>query len=351
MDKDSYHKLASALDQLPSGFPKTESGVEIEILKRLYKPEEAELVSNLSRNMELSTDIARRTKINEAEAEQMLSDLAKRGLIWSTANEGKSQYRLAPWIIGLYEAQVDTMDHSFAHLVEDYFQQGGSKGLMTPLPSLHRVIPAHGAIKTEWILPYDDVKKLMESCKTFAVEDCVCRKQQDLLKSKKCNFPINNCMRFSKYERPPRKGDISKEEALALLDETERIGLVHTVSNVMEGLNYMCNCCGCCCGILRGVTDFGIRNSVAVANYFATIESESCIGCGLCEQRCQVNAVSVKDNIAVVNLEKCIGCGLCVTGCSVGAAKLQLKPEGERVDPPKDYRVWEDERLKNRGLL
>ena len=126
---------------------------------------------------------------------------------------------------------------------------------MTPLPSLHRVIPAHGAIKTEWILPYDDVKKLMESCKTFAVEDCVCRKQQDLLGSKKCNFPINNCMRFSKYERPPRKGDISKEEALALLDETERIGLVHTVSNVMEGLNYMCNCCGCCCGILRGVTD------------------------------------------------------------------------------------------------
>ena len=120
MYKDSYHKLAYALDQLPSGFPKTESSVEIEILKRLYKPEEAELVSDLSRNMELSTDIARRANINEAEAEQMLSDLAKRDVIWSTANEGKRLFRLAPWIIGLYEAQVDTMDHSFAHLVEDY---------------------------------------------------------------------------------------------------------------------------------------------------------------------------------------------------------------------------------------
>jgi electron transport complex protein RnfB len=351
MYEDSYHKLASALDRLPSGFPKTESGVEIEILRRLFKPEEAELVSNLTRDMEPSIDIARRANLGEAEAEHMLSALAKRGLVRFTVENDKRQYRLAPWIVGLYEAQVDSMDHSFAHLVEDYFQQGGAEGLMKPLPSLHRVIPAHGAVKTEWILPYDDVKKLMESCKTFAVEDCVCRKQQDLIGGRKCSFPIHNCMRFSKYERPSRKGDISKEEALALLDETEKIGLVHTVSNVMEGLNYMCNCCGCCCGILRGVTDFGIKNSVAIANYFSTIESESCIGCGLCEQRCQVDAVTVRDNVAFVDLDKCIGCGLCVTGCPVGAARLQIKPEEKMVDPPKDYKVWEDERLKNRGLL
>jgi len=351
MYNESYHKLASALDKLPSGFPKTESGVEIEILRRLFKSDEAELISNLTKEMEPSSEIARRVNLEELKVERMLSDLAKRGLIWSSIKDGIPKYRLAPWVVGLYEAQVESMDHSFAHLVEDYFQQGGAVGLMKPLPSLHRVIPAHSAVKTEWILPYDDVKKLMESCKTFAVEDCVCRKQQDLIGDRKCSFPIHNCMRFSKYERPPRKGDISKEEALALLDETEKIGLVHTVSNVMEGLNYMCNCCGCCCGILRGVTDFGVKNSVAVANYFAIIDSESCIGCGLCEQRCQVNAVSMRDNVAVVDLDKCIGCGLCVTGCPVGAARLQLKSEDKRVDPPKDYRVWEDERLKNRGLF
>jgi NAD-dependent dihydropyrimidine dehydrogenase PreA subunit len=350
MYRESYQKLASALDKLPNGFPKTDSGVEIEILRRLFKPNEAELASILTREMEPSSEIARRVKLNELEVERMLSDLAKRGLIWSFEVDGAQLYRLAPWIVGIYEAQVDSMDHSFAHLVEDYFQQGGSVGLMKPLPSLHRVIPAQSAVKTEWILPYDDVKTLMESCKTFAVEDCICRKQQDLIGDRKCNFPIHVCMRFSQYERPPRKNDISKEEALALLDETEKIGLVHTVSNVMEGLNYMCNCCGCCCGILRGVTDFGVKNSIAVANYFATVDSELCIGCGTCEQRCQVNAVSVRDNLAVVDLDKCIGCGLCVTVCSIGAAKLQLKPEDKRIEPPKDYRVWENERLKNRGL-
>jgi MinD superfamily P-loop ATPase len=119
----------------------------------------------------------------------------------------------------------------------------------------------------------------------------------------------------------------------------------------MEGLNYMCNCCGCCCGILRGVTDFGIKNSVAVANYVASVDEGSCMGCGLCVERCQVKAVSLGDGVASIDRSMCIGCGLCATGCPVSAATIRLKTEGERVDPPKDYRVWEDERLHNRGLL
>ncbi len=261
--------------------------------------------------MESSAKIAKRAGLDEKFVEQQLSALAKRGMIWSTVNDGVSLYRLAPWIVGLYESQLELLDHELAHLAEDYFQEGGAAGIMTPLPSLHRVVPAQGAAKSEWILPYDDVKKLLESCKTFTVADCICRKEQDLLGSRKCEFPLLNCLRFSKNERPPRKGDISKEEALALLDETEKIGLVHTVSNVMEGLTYICNCCGCCCAILRGVTEFGIKNSVAVANYFAQVDSDACTGCGVCEKRCQVKAISIKDNVAAVDLEKCIGCGLC----------------------------------------
>ena len=351
MYKEPYHRLASALDKLPNGFPRTESGVEIELLRRIFKPEEAELASHLTRDMESSSEIAHRANLEEEEVERRLSGLAQRGLLWSTVKDGKPHYRLAPWVVGIYETQLESMDHEFAHLAEDYFQEGGVEGLMKPLPSIMRVIPAQSATKSEWILPYDDVKKVIESSKMLGVADCICRKQQDLIGIRKCEFPLDICMRFSKYERAPRRGDISKEEALALLDKAEKIGLVHMVSNVVEGLTYMCNCCGCCCGILRGVTEFGVKNSVAVANYFATIEPESCIGCGLCEQRCQVKAISLNENVAVVDLDKCIGCGLCVTGCAVGAARLQLKPEDKRVDPPKDFRVWEDERLQNRGLL
>ena len=56
-------------------------------------------------------------------------------------------------------------------------------------------------------------------------------------------------------------------QALAALDEAERVGLVHTVSNVASGIGYVCNCCGCCCGLLRGINDWGVEHSVAQANY------------------------------------------------------------------------------------
>jgi NAD-dependent dihydropyrimidine dehydrogenase PreA subunit len=110
---------------------------------------------------------------------------------------------------------------------------------------------------------------------------------------------VKVCLSFSAAERPPRPDDISQAEALALLDRTEEIGLVHTVSNVIHGLGYVCNCCGCCCGtssleggtssleggILRGITDFGIESSVARAHYFAVIDPDECLGCGTCAER------------------------------------------------------------------
>jgi NAD-dependent dihydropyrimidine dehydrogenase PreA subunit len=242
------------------------------------------------------------------------------------------------------------MDHEFAHLAEEYLAEGGAVGIMKPQPALHRVIPSQSAVKTEWILPYDDVKAVLQTQKTFSLRDCVCRVQQDLIESRRCSFPVRTCLSFSTYERPPRPDDISKEEALAVLDKFEKMGLVHTVSNIMKGLSYVCNCCGCCCGILRGINDWGIENSVAYANYYSEIDPEKCKGCGTCIKRCQVKAVSKQNGISVVDRKRCIGCGLCVTGCPNSAAKLHRKPEKEIVNPPLDYATWEHERLHNRGI-
>jgi electron transport complex protein RnfB len=141
-------------------------------------------------------------------------------------------------------------------------------------------------------------------------------------------------MMFSPVERPKRPNDITKEQALSLLDETERLGLVHTVSNVIKEVYYVCNCCGCCCAILRGITDWGIRESVARANYFAAVDTDTCNSCGVCIDRCQVKAIVEQDDTVVVQLDKCIGCGLCVTGCPVHAAELVRRPDAELVDPP-----------------
>lgn len=350
MINDMYEQLADALDRVPNGFPRTPSNVEVAILKKIFSADEASLASQLCGEMEAVDVIAERVGRSVKEVRTMLMKMVKRGLVWFDKQAGKPRFRLAPFIVGIYEAQVNNMDHDLAHLVEKYMADGGAEGIMKPQPALHRVVPAQSAVQSEWILPYDDVRAILLAAKTFQVQDCICRVQQDYI-GRQCDFPLKVCLSFSSSARPSSQDAISQEEALAILDQTEEIGLVHTVSNIAEGIGYVCNCCGCCCGILRGITDWGIENSVAYANYYATIDPDECVGCGICIERCQVHAISEQDGAAVVDRERCIGCGLCITGCPNDVTKLQRKPDDEIVHPPADYATWERERLHSRGLI
>ncbi len=350
MSDRAYEKLAEALDGLPNGFPRTASRVEIAILKKIFSPEEALLAGWLSGEGESADEIAGRAGMPVEAARALLFGMARRGMVWLEERSGENCFRLAPFIVGFYEAQIELMDHELAHLVEEYLAHGGAAGIMKPQPALHRVMPARRSVASEWILPYDDVRQVILSAKSFSADDCICRVQQDHL-GHRCGFPLAMCLSFSSAERPPQPGDLSREEALALLERSEEIGLVHTVSNVAQGVGYICNCCGCCCGLLRGITDWGIENSVAHANYYAVIDPALCAGCGTCVDRCQVHAIHDEDGVSVVVLERCIGCGLCVTGCPDGVPQLLPKPEAEAVHPPVDFAAWEHERLRQRDLL
>jgi len=349
MTDNVYERLAEALDRLPNGFPRTPSNVELRVLKKIFSPEEAKIAGQLTGSTESIVEIAQKLGFSVEEAQAKLIKMAKRGLVWYEDEKGKPSFRLAPFVVGIYEAQLETMDHELAHLVEEYLANGGAVGIMKPQPALHRVIPAQKAVKSELILPYDDVKAILLNSKSFGLRDCVCRVQQKHV-GHKCEFPLRTCLFFSEYERPPHRYTISKEEALTFLDKAEEIGLVHTVSNVMKGVGYVCNCCGCCCGILRGINDWGIENSVAHANYTATVDATQCLNCGTCRTRCQVHAITQQKDVAVVNKQKCIGCGLCVTGCPNNAAQLKRKPQSEIINPPENFAKWEHERLHNRGL-
>ena len=346
-----YERLATALNKLPNSFPRTKSNIEISLLKKIFLPEEANLAGQLTGTREPVGVIAKRTGLTEAETINRLKAMMERGFVWGDPGEGS--FRLAPFVVGIYESQLERMDHELAHLFEEYLDQGGIE-IMRPQPAIHRVIPAQSAVKTEWILPYDKLRELLMSCNTFRVRDCICRKQQDLEGTRKCTFPLHVELIFytgKESTEPPVPPFVTKEEALAVLDKTEKIGLVHTVSNVADGVYYVCNCCGCCCGILRGITEFGIEKSVAAANYYSVIDPNKCEGCGTCIQRCQMHAISAsKDEIAIVNREKCIGCGLCVTGCPASVARLDRKAEEQIVNPPLNFATWEHERLVNRGL-
>jgi NAD-dependent dihydropyrimidine dehydrogenase PreA subunit len=350
MTNEPYEQLADALDRLPNGFPRTPSGVEIELLKRIFSPEEAQLAGQLSHKMEPIEEIAERVGRPKGEVRTELMQMVRRGLIWFDRADGTARFRLAPFVVGIYEAQLHNLDADLAQLVEQYMADGGAEGIMRPQPALHRVIPVQQAIKSDQVLPYDDVRALLMEAKTFRVRDCICRVQQDLV-AQRCDASLANCLSFSTSERAPRPGDITREEALAILDQTEEEGLVHTISNTIEGIGYICNCCSCCCGILRGISDYGITTSVAYANYFAVIDPDECTACGICIDRCQVGAISERqDGIAVVDQEHCIGCGLCVTGCPDEVPLLQRKAEAEIIHPPVDFETWQQARLQDRGL-
>lgn len=127
--------------------------------------------------------------------------------------------------------------------------------------------------------------------------DCICRKQQDLLEKRKCGFPLETCFVFTDVKRSPRPDDVSRAQVLAMLDKAEELGLVHSVSDVVKGVYHICNCCGCCCGILRSITELGIKESIAHANYAAIIDAEECAGRGTCRERCKVAAIREDEGV------------------------------------------------------
>lgn len=196
MTDDIYEQLADALNRLPNGFPRTPSNVEVRILKKIIAPQEAALVVQLSGQMEPIDVIAARLGLPVSEAMGSMIQMARRGLAWYEKQAGKHCFRLAPFVVGIYEAQLDRMDHELAHMVEEFMATGGAVGMMSPQPAIHRVVPAQSAIKSEWILPYDDVRAILLASKTFRVRDCICRAQQEQL-DHPCSFPKRICLNFS----------------------------------------------------------------------------------------------------------------------------------------------------------
>lgn len=350
MSDDIYEHLAEALDRLPNGFPRTPSGVEIPMLKKIFTDQEALIAGQMGRDLETAEEIAGRTGIALEGIKIQLKGMVKRGLVWVRKHNSAVCYRLAPFIVGIYEEHVYEMDHEFAHLFEEYMVDGGAKGIMQPVPALQRVVPARGSIKTEYILPYDDVKAMLDNAVSFRVRDCICRKQKELHGDRTCDFPLTMCLNFTTFPRAECDETITREQALAILDKAEEVGLVHTVSNVMNGMYYVCNCCGCCCGILRGITEWGIKEAVAFANYYASIDKDMCTDCGMCIDRCQVHAIMDVHGKTTIIHDQCIGCGLCVTGCPQDAVTL-TKREGAAINhPPEDFEAWERLRLEHRGI-
>jgi ferredoxin len=120
--------------------------------------------------------------------------------------------------------------------------------------------------------------------------------------------------------------------------------------NQRDHIYYICNCCTCCCGIMRGVAEFGVPTAVARSDFRVSIAEDRCTGCGACIARCQFGTLSKDGDLCVVDYARCVGCGVCVSACPVEAMVMERRPEGEVDEPPGDFREWMTRRAEERGL-
>lgn len=350
---DTYEKLAVFLDRLPGGFYRTESGVEMRILKRIFSEKDAELAMHLTLIAEDARVIARRAGISVEEAERRLESMARRGLIFSfVPSDGLPRYMATHFAVGFYEYQVGTMDEGLAHDADKYLVQIPPEE-WEEAPQI-RTIPVGESIPAQLeVISYEQGEALLERHSRFRVSPCICRKKNQLL-GKGCDKPLETCLTMGSaadyYERNGIGRAITKEEAQALLHEANEAGLVLQPSNTQEA-GFICACCGDCCGVLQLAKRHPQPASVLISNFFARVDTELCSACGDCEFRCQMEAIGVDNGYAEVDLVRCIGCGLCVSTCPEEAVTLVEKPRHERAAIPKDDEELYIDMLRARGLV
>jgi len=354
MSEDIYRRLAQRLDAIPNGFPATQSGVELRLLAKIFTPEEATLASGMRLTCEPAADIAARASADPDAAYDTLKGMRRKGLIHARRGEGQLTFGLMPFVVGIYEEQLPRMDAELATLFEEYIQEtrGGSITLGTL--AVHRVIPVEEAIPFDLeIFPYERATELVEGAKAWGVRDCICRVQQRLI-GKGCDHPVENCLMLAPVEGVFDSGEttrpITKEDALHILRQAEESGLVHSTGNYRDGHFYICNCCTCCCGILRSVAEFEVPTALARSGFRSVVDAELCAGCGDCVERCQFGALAVLEDVCVVDYGRCVGCGLCASACPTGALRLERRPEGELSPLPTDLKEWTVQRAQERGV-
>ena len=354
MSQEVYKKLAERLDALPNGFPPTEDGVELKMLAKLFTPEEADLASQLRLTKEVPEQVAKRLGRDTAEVRALLKGMVRRGLIAAGKAEGGLGYGLLPFVVGIYENQAGTIDQEFATLFESYYQQSFAKVMVTQ-PQYHRVIPVNESIKVDMeVRPFESASELLNGAQAWGVLDCICRKQKALI-GEGCEHPLDVCMTMANvpdaFKDHPFIRAQTREEAMSTLKRASDAGLVHSVSNNQQGVHYICNCCTCSCGILRGMAELGIANVVAHSSYVNQVDDLVCNGCEDCIEYCQFDALSMGDaGVVEVNTVRCVGCGVCVPVCSTGALGMVLRPESDVILPPETLKEWGMKRAAERGI-
>ena len=343
MAEDVYRKVQRQLDQYSIGFPETESGVEIEILKLLFDEKDAALFSEITGELETPDSVSARVGRPAEEITGDLERLAKKGLLYRVRQEGSTRYSAIPFIHGLLEFQAPWMPKELVSLTGKYIREK-LKDNMTGGSGM-RVLPIKESVDFEHkVASYDDAREILKKEALIAVTDCSCRLQRKLF-DRACDSPMEACIMvgpMAEYYIENGMGRrITLDEAMKIIEDAHAAGLVTQTQSVTRPF-MICNCCKCCCGFLGAVRRTPKPARLVISNHIARVDRDRCTGCGACVEKCQVQAVALEgDTAAAIDYERCIGCGLCVPACPSVALSLIPKPE-EKRDVPQGEPASED---------
>ena len=332
MSNEPYLKLREFLDRFPIGFPKTDSGVELEILERLFSPEEAEISTQLTPLPEEAAVIAARIGMPAEQLSAQLEAMAQNGLIFRIRRGDKTLFSAAPFMIGLYEYSVKKIDRELAQLFKQYYDEAYQEEMgRSHIPGF-KVIPLQHNLQADIaLLPYHMIEEDIRSARIIAVTECVCRKEAGLT-GHQCKHPMENCLSFGVaaefYIETGMGRQITADEAIEIVKKADESGLVHAGAN-SKHLSNICNCCPCCCASMKGITTRAQnRQKFMNALFEAVVDESQCTACGMCLDRCPVEAITVEE-YASVDRDLCLGCGLCASDCSMEAITMHLREDRE----------------------
>jgi ferredoxin len=341
------------LNRFPQGAPPTE--LLFRILKVLFSPEEAELVSLLPIKPFNVKAAAHAWKKTEAESRAVLDRLASRGMMLDTEIDGEQAYVMPPPMAGFFEFSMMRIGNSYdqkllaelfyqyLNVEEDFIRSLFADG-ETQLGRTFVNEGALGAEQTIHVLDYERASEVVRTASHVAIGSCYCRHKMQHL-GRACEAPMDICMTFNSTARSLIKHKIARQvdafEGQAILQEAIEHNLVQFGENVRDQVSFICNCCGCCCEAMLAAKRFATLNPIATSNWLPEVDAESCDGCGRCVTACPVEAMGLvsagdprkpKRRKARLNEELCLGCGVCVRQCRTGAAKL--KSRAQRVITP-----------------
>jgi ferredoxin len=343
-----YHQLAVRLNKFPLGAPPSRQLYDI--LKILFSPEEARLVALLPIRVFQAEHAARAWKMPLAAARKKLDDLSRKALLVDIEQAGSTYYCLPPPMTGFFEFSMmrvrnDIDQKALARLLYQYInlEKDFSYALFARgRTQFGRIFVNETQVEAPHrlqILAHESAAQVIRSATHIGLSRCYCRHKMAHV-GQSCDVPQEICLTLditaASLVRHGHASAIDAAQALDILQQARDRNLVQFGENVRRQVNFICNCCKCCCEGLLAARRFAMHSPVLTTNFMATVNNGKCSHCGRCAAVCPVDAIETPgpgpNGHTQIAKNLCLGCGVCVKVCAADA--IRLDPRAQRVVTP-----------------